>query len=265
MLNFTLMKRFFIALGIGLLIILAVLILKWSGFQSSLQASIAGGGGGLVFLVMIGALLDSINPCAISVLLLSIAFLWNLGHERKRVLLYGGVYIFGIFSAYLLIGLGLLQVFQVLNIPHVLAKFGAGIIIAVGLLEVINHLYPNFPIKAKIPEFTHERMAKLMEKSSYPAFFLLGGLVGVFEFPCTGGPYLLVLGLLHDQRTYLEGVGYLFLYNLIFVLPLIFILILGSNKELMEKVQVFRKTKTRQAKFITGIVMIVLGIIIFLV
>ena len=92
---------------------------------------------------------------------------------------------------------------------------------------------------------------------------MLGALVGLCEFPCTGGPYLMVLGLLHDRGTYFTGVGYLFLYNLIFVLPLLIILFIASDKTLVEKVKAWKKAETKNMRLWGGIAMIILGIIIF--
>ena len=57
--------------------------------------------------VLLAALLDSINPCAFSILLITIAFLFSLGHERKRIVQIGVTYIAGIYLAYILIGIGI--------------------------------------------------------------------------------------------------------------------------------------------------------------
>ena len=129
--------------------------------------------------------------------------------------------------------------------------------------SLINEFFPAFPIKLRIPHVAHQKMAELMEKGSIPTAFLLGGLVGLCEFPCTGGPYLMVLGLLHDQATYLKGLGYLILYNLIFVLPLALILLIASNKALLDKVQSWQREKRMGMRLGGGIAMIALGIIIF--
>ena len=40
---------------------------------------------------------------------------------------------------------------------------------------------------------------------------ILGALVALFEFPCTGGPYLFVLTLLHDYANFWKGFWYLIL------------------------------------------------------
>jgi len=56
-------------------------------------------------LITISSLLDSVNPCAFSVLLLTIAFLLNVGRTRMHILKVGGLYILCIFLVYILIGL----------------------------------------------------------------------------------------------------------------------------------------------------------------
>jgi len=217
----------------------------------------------LLPLVGIAALIDSINPCAFGILLLTIAFLLSIGKIRSGILKIGGVYILGLFTVYLLIGLGILQALHIFNTPHFMAKAGAGLLIVLGFINLINEFFPSFPLKLAIPQSAHHKMAELMNKASYPTAFLLGALVGICEFPCTGGPYLMVLGLLHDQGTYLAGVGYLLLYNLIFILPLVVILALASDNALLEKVSAWKKSETGRMRLWGGIAMVILGLVIF--
>ncbi|MFA6552719.1 MAG: cytochrome c biogenesis protein CcdA [Candidatus Paceibacterota bacterium] len=257
-------KRFIVLSAVAVVIVVATLIFKLGGFESAMQASVTAGGGGFWLLLVLSALIDSLNPCGISILLLTIAFLFSIGRLRSNILKVGGMYIAGIFIVYVLVGLGFLQTFQILHVPNFMAKVGAFILFFVGLVNIINYVFPAFPIKFKIPHFAHEKIAKLMEVSSYATAFVLGALVGVFEFPCTGGPYLMVLGLLHDQKTHLAGIGYMFLYNFLFVLPLIIILFVASDPVLIERAQELKKTKTDLVRFVTGALMILLGIIIFI-
>jgi len=85
----------------------------------------------------------------------------------------------------------------------------------------------------------------------------------MWEFPCTGGPYLMVLGLLHDRATFISGFGYLAWYNVVFVLPLILILIVAGNETLLKKAEEWKKKNVR-GRLIGGIAMIALGTLIFL-
>ncbi len=218
----------------------------------------------LLLIITTAALVDSVNPCAFSVLILTIAFLFTLGRDRLNILKIGLLYIFGIFIVYILIGLGILQTLQIFNIPNFMGKVGASLLIIWGIIELLGAIFPNFPIKLKIPQGSHRTMAKLMEKGSAPTAFLLGGFVGLCEFPCTGGPYLLVLGLLHDQATFWKGLGYLIYYNLVFILPLIIILLIANNKTLLEKTQKWKSENMKGMRYISSLAMIILGIVIFL-
>ncbi len=216
-------------------------------------------------IVTISAIIDSINFCAFSVLLLTIAFLFSAGNTRSKILKVGGFYIAGIFLTYILIGFGIMRTLYFFNTPHFMAKIGASIMILFGMISIINEFFPAFPIKLKIPAGAHQKMAVLIQRGSIPTAFFLGALVGLYEFPCTGGPYLMILGFLHDRATYIKGAAYLLFYNLVFVLPLIITLFIASNETLLKKLRMWRENKNIRIKFWSGIAMIILGVIIFMI
>src|SRR3989339_160600 len=255
-------KSFLILIIIVIVFIGGLFLIKSQNLGAGFLWNLSNSGKWIFPIVTAGALIDSINPCAFSILLLTIAFLFSLGRLRSDILKLGSSYILGIFLVYLLIGLGILQTLHLFNTPHFMAKLGAVLLIGLGFLNIINEIFPAFPIKLKIPGAAHHKMAELMEKASLPAAFLLGGLVGVCEFPCTGGPYLMVLGLLHDQTTYLKGLGYLFVYNAVFILPLVIILLMAGDRLLLEKVQMWKKRETKNMRFWAGAAMIILGLVI---
>jgi len=256
-------KKLAILIGIAVILFGGVLLLKTGNMGTATLWNLSDGGKWMLPLVIVAALIDSINPCAFGILLLTIAFLLSIQKTRGSILKMGGVYILGLLTVYFLIGLGILQVLHIFNTPHFMAKVGAAFLIVLGGLNLINEFFPSFPIKFRIPQAAHTKLASLMNKASLPAVFLLGVLVGLCEFPCTGGPYLMVLGLLHDQGTYFTGVGYLLLYNLIFVLPLVLILFIASDSALVAKVQEWKKSETKRMRLWSGIAMIILGLLIF--
>lgn len=258
------MKKIIIPITIAVILIGVFLFFRFTDAGQNLLWNVSNYGKFLLPLVVVAAIIDSINPCAFSVLLLTVAFLFSVGWLRSGILKIGGAYIFGLFLVYILIGLGIFQTLQIFNVPNFMAKAGASLLIILGLINLISEFFPQFPIKLKIPHSAHRKMAELMEKGSIPTAFILGGFVGLCEFPCTGGPYLMVLGLLHDSATYLSGFGYLILYNLIFVLPLVIILLIASDKMLLEKVQNWRKAETSRMHLWSGLAMIALGLVIFL-
>lgn len=255
-------KKLISLISVAVLLFGLVILLKVGNIGTTALWNLSGEGKWLLPLVGIAALIDSINPCAFGILLLTIAFLLSLQKARSSILKIGGVYILGLFTVYILIGLGILQALHLFNTPHFMAKVGAALLIVFGGINLINEFFPSFPIKFRIPQAAHTKMASLMNKASLPAVFLLGALVGLCEFPCTGGPYLMVLGLLHDQQTYLSGVGYLLFYNLIFILPLGVILLIASDNMLIEKVKNWKKAETRQMRLWGGVATVILGLLI---
>lgn len=259
------MKRILIILGIVALILTGLVLLRNSSGVSALIWNLSNQGSWLMPLVLIAAVLDSVHPCSFSILLITIAFLFGMQMTRKRILQIGGTYIAGIFASYLLIGLGLLKVLHLFNTPHFMGKLGATLLIVFGLINLLNELFPSFPIKLKIPSIAHAGMVKLMDKASFAAAFGLGLLVGICQFPCMGGPYLMVIGLLRDQVTYFSGFGYLMLYNLILAIPLVVVLWIAANKLIVDKMQYWKQNNIKGFKFWAGIVMVALGILIFFI
>src|SRR3990167_9526371 len=252
-------KKFTLLVAFAVLLFGTVILFQTSNIGTTALWNLSDGGQWLLPLVSVAALIDSINPCAFGILLLTIAFLLSLQKNRGSILKIGGVYILGLLAVYFLIGLGILQALHLFNTPHFMAKVGAAVLIALGGLNLINEFFPAFPLKLRIPEVAHNKIASLMNRATLPAVFLLGALVGLCEFPCTGGPYLMVRGLLHDQGTYLRGVGYLLLYNLIFIL------LIASNGQLIAKVQAWKKSQTRHMRLWGGVAMIVLGTLILII
>jgi len=257
------MKRILTIILIVTALIIGLVVLKQSPAVSSFIWNMSNGGTWLFPLVLISAILDSVHPCSFSILLITIAFLFSVQMTRKKILQIGGTYIAGIFTAYLLIGLGILKVLHLFNTPHFMGKLGAALLIVFGIINLFNYLFPKFPIKLKIPSVSHTAMGSLMEKASFPAAFGLGLLVGICQFPCMGGPYLMVIGLLRDQVTYFGGFGYLLFYNLILILPLSVVLWISADKTIVDKVQEWKNTNIRAVKLWAGFAMIIIGILIF--
>jgi cytochrome c-type biogenesis protein len=256
-------RKLTIAIAASLLLAAIIAMFQFGSAGTAALWSASDGGRWLLPLVAVAALIDSVNPCAFSILLLTVAFLLSIGKLRSNVLQIGTAYIVGLFFVYLLIGLGLLQTLHLFNTPHFMASVGAGLLVLLGLINIANEYVPAFPVKLAIPQAAHHKMATLMQRASIPTAVALGGLVGVCEFPCTGGPYLMAVGLLHDQATYYTGVGYLLLYNVIFVLPLILILLVASNASLLGKVQQWQQSRRRAMRLGGGGAMIALGLLVF--
>lgn len=256
------MKRLIIIVSALALALAGLIALKYAPGFADVLWSASSGGAWLLPLVVFSALLDSVHPCSFSILLITIAFLFGIQVSRRKILQIGGIYIAGIFAAYFAIGIGLLKVLHIFNVPHFMGKLGAGMLIAFGILNLLGALFPKFPIKLKIPKAAHASMTKLMGVASMPAAFALGLLVGLCQFPCMGGPYLMVIGLLHDGGAYVSGFGYLLMYNLILIAPLAATLVVAANPTLIGKVQEWKTTQMKNVHLWAGIAMVIIGVLI---
>lgn len=216
--------------------------------------------------ITVAALLDSINPCAFSVLFLTIAFLLSLGHKRSKIISVGLAYILGIYAVYTSIGLiGLWALQRVNPVPGLMSRIGGTAIIIFGIVGLLNEFFPNFPIKLKMPDFSHKYLGKFIEKATFPAAIILGFLVGIFEFPCTGGPYTFIIGLLSDISNRSAGIIYLAYYNFVFILPLLIILFIVTDQAILEKLDKIRRMETKKGRIWVATAFIVLGLLVFLI
>jgi cytochrome c biogenesis protein CcdA/thiol-disulfide isomerase/thioredoxin len=206
------------------------------------------------------ALIDSVNPCAFAVLVFLLLSIITQ-ESRRRVLAVGSAYIAAVFLFYLLSGIGLFTIVQQTGFSSVLFLGAAFLAIILGLVNVIDVIRKNEGFILAIPESRKEVIEKYMHEASLPAAFILGILVGIFELPCTGGIYLAILGLMSKTLTFSEGLPYLILYNLIFVLPLIAILLIVLFWLSPETVNSWRLENRRTLRLVIGVAMIILGIV----
>src|SRR3990172_6632453 len=173
----------------------------------------------------------------------------------------GLLYVFAVFLAYLLIGLGLLLAVTVSEDPHLIARVAGVLVIALGAFVLFQPFFPRIPNPFHTPAFAWKRIRARMQQGTQPAAAVAGFLVGLCTFPCSGGIYVAVLGLLAAQTTYWEGLGYLYLYNLAFVLPLLLILLVVSNRALARRTTTWERRHTDAIRQISGAAMIVVGVL----
>lgn len=218
----------------------------------------------LLPLVLVSGLLDGINPCAIAVLIFFIAFLFTLRSSVGKIFRYGLVYIAVIYLTYLGIGLGLFKVMVFSEEPHLMAKIGAWLVIVLGSINVIGYYIPRFPVKLQIPKFSQGTLKHWLTKATLPAVIVGAFLVGLCTFPCSGGIYVAIVGLLASQGTFWQGLSYLLVYNVMFVVPLLVLLALAGNRYMLGAVASWQGKSDKGLKFWSGVTMIALGIIILM-
>ncbi len=210
--------------------------------------------------VLVTALIDSINPCAIGVLILLIATLVSLSKDKSKMLKVGTIYISAVFFTYLAAGFGLLTIIQKLNISEVLSWIVGILVIILGLIEIKDFWWYGQGISLQIPPKRAEQIKKMIKKVSVPGSIFLGIFVAAVELPCTGGPYLAITTLLAKIGFSMKVFWLLVLYNFIFVLPLIIILVLAFFGMKTDTISKWKNDKKKWMRLFIGLVMIALGI-----
>jgi cytochrome c biogenesis protein CcdA len=214
-------------------------------------------------LVIFCAGIDSINPCAFSVLVILLLSIIAL-QTRRQVLMVGITYIAAVFLFYFLSGIGILSFVQVSGVSSLISKAAALIAIVLGLIYIIDAAVKKEGFILAIPASKKEVIERYIITATLPAAFILGVLVGIFELPCTGGIYLTILSLISSTMTLSEGIPYLILYNVIFILPLIIILLVVVVGIPPERVNAWRVDNRRKLRVVIGIAMIFVGVFIIL-
>ena len=106
---------------------------------------------------------------------------------------------------------------------------------------------------------------KAARKATLPALLAGGFLIGLCTIPCSGAVYLGILSLLAAQPTALIGYSYLVLYNLIFVLPLIILLVLVSSRPTLNRLAHWNIHHKEGVRLALGSGVVVMGLFILLV
>lgn len=215
--------------------------------------------------VLATAVVDSINPCAIGVLILLLSTLVMTKRKRKLIKI-GLLYIFAVFITYFLFGLGLVTFLSA--IPIVWAQYISVmvglIVILAGIIEVKDYFWYGQGFSLAISPKYAAKIKEKMKHLSLGTVVFLGVFVAAVELPCTGGPYLAIT-LLLSQNFDMTALFLLVLYNIIFVMPLVIILlcVLGGMK--LQNIQNWKQSNKSYMRLITGLILIGLGIMLILI
>ena len=198
-------------------------------------------------LTIVTALADSINPCVIGVLLFLVAFLNKTFGSRNRMLLGGLYYTAVVYVTYLLIGFSIIQITISFDFARTFYFFAAGVALLAGMIEIKDYLWYGKGFSLQIVPGGADRIKyytnKIEELQRIHPFlgFLFIGFVGILvvlvELPCTGAPYLAILGVIAEGGSIAEAIPLLLLYNLVFVFPLLVVIALSymGKTEAMSK------------------------------
>lgn len=229
--------------------------------------------------VVAAAAIDGINPCAFTVLLLFITALLatlqsdetgvgasrveqSVNAVRLRLIGMGSIYIAAIFLTYLSLGVGLLKSMDFFTRQHVPARIGAFLAILFGLWMLKDYFLPELSWRLQAPGKVGAIARQAAKKATIPALITGGFLIGLCTVPCSGAVYLAVLSLLALQPSALLGYSYLVLYNLIFVLPLMVILLAASARPTLNRLAHWNLHHKEWVRLALGSGVVVMGLVI---
>ncbi len=216
--------------------------------------------------IIISAAVDSINPCAIGVLVLMISVVLGGKGSVRRLLYLGGLYIGAIYVTYLAAGLGL--IYFLANIPlwvtEYLALIVGGFVILAGLLEVKDFFWYGKGFSLQIPSVFVDKIHRFSKNMTVPGVILLGAFIAGVELPCTGAPYLAIITLLSLNFNF-DAFLLLLLYNVIFVAPLVVILLMVAGGTKVSSIKKWKQANKGYMRFAIGYMLIGLGWLLILI
>lgn len=215
--------------------------------------------------VVTTALIDSINPCAIGVLILLISIMIAF-KTKKEMLFYGFMYVLAVFVTYVLAGFGILYFLSLvpLYVSEYISILVGLLIIIAGLIEIKDFFWYGQGITLAIPPERAKQIHEMTKKITLPGVLFLGAFVAGVELPCTGAPYLAILLLLSQNFNFVAFLMLIF-YNLIFVGPLIVILLMVNFGIKIQNIKRWKQNNRAYMRLATGIILVLLGWLLILI
>jgi cytochrome c biogenesis protein CcdA len=192
--------------------------------------------------VVSAGLLDGLNPCAFATLVFFVSYLSISGRQGKEILSVGAAFTFGVFLAYVLVGLGFYHVLGMFDdLLTTLGRWVYGLTAVFCLGLAVFSLLDYFKARRgdvgdmslNLPHGLRMRINATIRKSRksqafVAAAFVTGIVVSFLELACTGQVYLptiILIMSMPDLRA--QATLYLFIYNVLFVAPLVVVFVMA--------------------------------------
>ncbi|MEA3408398.1 MAG: hypothetical protein U9R48_10030 [Chloroflexota bacterium] len=221
--------------------------------------------------VATAALVDGVNPCAFATILFFVSYLAISRRRRKELLAIGLAFTAGVFVTYFAIGLGAMSLLRIANTIRVvgLVLYGLMALSCFVLAGLSVHDY-FLARQGKLHDMRLNLLDPLRERikgrirATSSAFvgtaFVSGLIVSLLELACTGQVYLPTISFavgVPQMRAY--AIAYLALYNLVFVLPLLAVLLLAVYGVSAKQFQDWFVENAARSKLIMSVLFVLLG------
>ena len=211
--------------------------------------------------------LDAFNPCAFFVLLFLLSLLVH-ARDRRRMLLIGGVFVFCSGLIYFVFMAAWLNLFLLVGELRIMTLLAGLLAVVIGGLNIKDYVGlrrgPSLSIADEAKPGLFRRMRQLVGTEQLPALLLgtvtLAIVANSYELLCTAGfPMVYTRALTLHSLSISGYYFYLAIYNVIYVLPLlaivlVFVWTLGSRK--------LQEQEGRLLKLLSGGMMAGLGLML---
>jgi cytochrome c biogenesis protein CcdA len=225
--------------------------------------------------VLLGGLVDGLNPCAFATLIFFISYLTVTERRGKQILAVGGAFAAGVFVTYWAVGIGLYKLVESINTVHsALGYFVSSLMVLFCLVLAVFSVLDFF--KARRGEIKDmalvmpERLRSLAHTmirrtSSVRAFvlvaFLTGAVISFIELACTGQPLLAMIISLVNTPSGSQVYGFILLtlFCVMFIVPLVIVFLLVYFGTTSLQLGIFLKRHTAWVKLATAMLFIVMA------
>jgi len=185
--------------------------------------------------VAVAGLLDGLNPCAVATLIFFISYLTMRRRDRREVLLVGLAFSLSVLVTYFLVGMGFLGVVKwitaIPSISRIVYVIALLLATGLGILSLYDYVLCRrgriSNMVLQMPGFLKERVRGVIRKEVKVSRYVLAALatgffVSLLELGCTGQVYLpTILFVSRFEAMRVSAMGYLALYNTMFIVPLL--------------------------------------------
>lgn len=213
--------------------------------------------------ILFAGLVDGLNHCAFATIVFFISYLTLSGRKGKEVIFTGISFTVGVFLTYLLVGLGFYKVLDLVkgtlvlisNIVYALTALLCLVLAAFSIKDYFKARKGELEDMAlNLPKALRKRINAAIHDSKKIGSYALGAfvsgvLISLLELACTGQIYLptiIFMSSVPELRG--KAIGYLLLYNLMFIIPLIVVFILAYYGTTSKQLSAFLKKRAAAVK-----------------
>jgi cytochrome c biogenesis protein CcdA len=179
---------------------------------------------------------------------------------RNQLLGAGSIYVGAVLITYFLIGLGLFGFLGWLGQDHLATRIAAVLALLMGLWMMKDVLLPGVGPTLAAPRASHGWMHAAMERGGMGGMLLAGVLVGLCTVPCSGAIYLGIVAVLSASGGGPTGLALLALYNLAFIVPLLALLAVVSNRRVLGSLGRWNQANSPWVKTALALTVIVMSL-----